>query len=242
MGGARSADDQHATVESEASSGGLFSFDAIAYDFPFGATRHDTSYAMGTTMVDMIIDDYGEDAIARIAEAYRAGASDDEALQDGTGRPCRPAVRRLLRRVRRRRARPVEPAPSRHPMSTSRAAPRLPARPRANRRRRRPTSRAPPGTVDGRANRCRRRRGRPGDPGHRRVRRLVGAGAVAGTGSRRERHGQPRADGASASRPPGASRSRWRWRWSASSAPCSGTARWRATSSRPRRSRCWPAR
>ncbi len=84
----RSADAQHSTVQSEASGGGLLSFDAIAYDFPFGERGATLSYAMGTTMVDMIIDGYGEDAIARIAEAYRAGASDDEALADGTGLPA----------------------------------------------------------------------------------------------------------------------------------------------------------
>ena len=84
----RSADTQRQTVESEASGGGLFSFDAITYDFPFGTRGTTLSYAMGTTMVDMIIDDYGEDAIARAAEAYRAGASDDEALEDATGVPA----------------------------------------------------------------------------------------------------------------------------------------------------------
>ena len=84
----RAADAQHSTVESEASGGGLLSFDAIAYDFPFGTRGATLSYAMGTTMVDMIIDRYGEDAIARIAEAYRAGSSDDEALEEGTGVPA----------------------------------------------------------------------------------------------------------------------------------------------------------
>ncbi|HEX6473577.1 MAG TPA: peptidase MA family metallohydrolase [Candidatus Limnocylindria bacterium] len=79
------ADAQRATVQSEASGEGLFSFDAITYDFPFGSRGATLSYAMGTTMVDMIIDGYGEDAIAQIAEAYRAGASDDEALEGGTG-------------------------------------------------------------------------------------------------------------------------------------------------------------
>jgi hypothetical protein len=81
----RSADDQRATVQFEASGGGLFAFDAIAYDFPFGTRGSSLSYAMGTTMVDMIIDTYGDDAIARLAEAYRGGASDSEALEAGTG-------------------------------------------------------------------------------------------------------------------------------------------------------------
>ena len=80
-----SADAQRGTVESEASGDGLFSFDAITYDFPFGTRGSTLSYAMGTTMVDMIIDGYGEDAIAQIADAYRAGASDDQALEEGTG-------------------------------------------------------------------------------------------------------------------------------------------------------------
>ena len=77
--------DQHSTVEFEASGAGLFAFDAIAYDFPFGSRGSTLSYAMGTTMVGMIIDRYGEDAIARIAEAYRGGASDTEALESATG-------------------------------------------------------------------------------------------------------------------------------------------------------------
>jgi hypothetical protein len=81
----RSADEQRATVQFEANGGGLFAFDAIAYDFPFGTRGSSLSYAMGATMIDMIIDTYGEDAIARMAEAYRGGASDSEALEEGTG-------------------------------------------------------------------------------------------------------------------------------------------------------------
>jgi hypothetical protein len=81
----RSADEQRATVQFEASGGGLFAFDAIAYDFPFGSRGSSLSYAMGTTMIDMIIDQFGEGAIARIAAAYRRGASDAKALEAGTG-------------------------------------------------------------------------------------------------------------------------------------------------------------
>jgi hypothetical protein len=84
----RSAAAQEATVRSEASGAGLFSFDAITYSFPSGSRGATLSYAMGTTMVDMIIDGYGEDAIAQIAEAYRSGASDDEALEEGTQVPA----------------------------------------------------------------------------------------------------------------------------------------------------------
>ena len=38
-------------------------------------------------MVDMIVDNYGQDAIAAIAAAWRDGAGDDEALEAGTGVP-----------------------------------------------------------------------------------------------------------------------------------------------------------
>ncbi len=75
---------QQATVEAEARSG-LFAFEAIAYDFPFGARGSSLSYAMGTTMVGMIVETYGEDAIARMAREYRGGASDEEALAAATG-------------------------------------------------------------------------------------------------------------------------------------------------------------
>jgi Peptidase MA superfamily len=84
----RSAEDQRATVEFEAHGGGLFAFDAIAYDFPFGTRGSALSYAMGTTMIDMIIGQYGEAAMARMAAAYRGGASDEDALEAGTGVPA----------------------------------------------------------------------------------------------------------------------------------------------------------
>jgi hypothetical protein len=81
----RSADEQRAIVQAEADGRGLFSFDAITYDFPFGSRGSSLSYAMGTTMVDMLISTYGAESMARLAGAYRTGASDDEALQQATG-------------------------------------------------------------------------------------------------------------------------------------------------------------
>jgi len=81
----QSADEQRSTVEFEASGGGLFAFDAITGRFPIGARGSSLSYAMGTTMIDMIITRFGRGAIAGIAEAYRSGASDAEALEAGTG-------------------------------------------------------------------------------------------------------------------------------------------------------------
>lgn len=84
----RSAGAQRAVVQAEADGDGLFSFDAIAYDFPFGSRGSSLSYAMGTTMVDMLIRTYGDDAMARLAEAYRGGASDAEALTAASGIPA----------------------------------------------------------------------------------------------------------------------------------------------------------
>ncbi|MDQ4035595.1 MAG: peptidase MA family metallohydrolase [Chloroflexota bacterium] len=82
------AGDQRSIVEFEASGGGLFSFDAISEQFPIGDRGGQLSYAQGTTMVDLIIDRYGREAISRIAAAYRDGASDAEALEAGTGIPA----------------------------------------------------------------------------------------------------------------------------------------------------------
>jgi hypothetical protein len=84
----RSADTQRGIVQAEADSRGLFSFDAIAFDFPFGSRGSSLSYAMGTTMIDMLIRKYGEGSIARLADAYRGGASDAEALMVASGIPA----------------------------------------------------------------------------------------------------------------------------------------------------------
>jgi len=79
------AGDQRSIVAFEAAGGGLFSFDAITAQFPLGQRGAELSYAQGTTMIDLIVDRYGSEAIARIAAAYRDGASDAEALEAGTG-------------------------------------------------------------------------------------------------------------------------------------------------------------
>ena len=76
---------ERAIVEVEASGAGLFSFDAITEQFPIGERGGRLSYAQGTTMVDLIVEQYGPEAIARITAAYRDGASDAEALEAGTG-------------------------------------------------------------------------------------------------------------------------------------------------------------
>jgi hypothetical protein len=82
------ADEQRGIVEFEAGGGGLFSFEAITEQFPMGNRGGQLSYAEGTTLIDDIIDRYGREAIARIAAAYRDGASDAEALEAGTGVPA----------------------------------------------------------------------------------------------------------------------------------------------------------
>jgi len=82
------ASEERAVVEQEAAGDGLFSFDAISEQFPIGARGGRLSYAQGTTLIDKIIEDYGQEAIAQIAAAYRDGASDAEALEAGTGGPA----------------------------------------------------------------------------------------------------------------------------------------------------------
>ena len=78
------ASGERAIVEQEAANG-LFSFEAISEQFPIGDRGGRLSYAQGATMIDMIIAEHGREAIAGIAAAYRAGASDEEALEAGTG-------------------------------------------------------------------------------------------------------------------------------------------------------------
>lgn len=80
--------DEAAIVRVEASGGGLFAFEAIEAQFPIGERGGRLSYAQGTAMIDRIVDTFGPDSLARIAAAYRDGASDGEALEAGTGVPA----------------------------------------------------------------------------------------------------------------------------------------------------------
>lgn len=80
--------DEAAIVRVEASGGGLFAFEAIEAQFPIGDRGGRLSYAQGTAMIDRIVDTYGEESLAKIAAAYRDGASDAEALEAGTGVPA----------------------------------------------------------------------------------------------------------------------------------------------------------
>jgi hypothetical protein len=76
---------ERAIVELEARGGGLFAFEAITEQFPIGERGGRLSYAQGTTMIDLIVERHGEEAIAALAAAYRDGASDAEALEAATG-------------------------------------------------------------------------------------------------------------------------------------------------------------
>ena len=79
------AADQTALVRSQANAGGLFAFEAITERFPIGDLAGNLSYAQGASMIDYVIDTYGDEAIARLTAAYRDGASDEEALEAATG-------------------------------------------------------------------------------------------------------------------------------------------------------------
>jgi hypothetical protein len=83
-----SVDDERSIVELEAGGSGLLSFEAISEQFPIGERAARLSYAQGTMLIDQIVADHGEEALAEIAAAFRDGASDAEALEAGSGMPA----------------------------------------------------------------------------------------------------------------------------------------------------------
>ncbi len=83
----QSASGHEGSVRSAADAGTLLAFDGISESFPIGADVARLAYDEGATMVAMIIDTYGQGAIAAIAAAWRDGAGDAEALEAGTGIP-----------------------------------------------------------------------------------------------------------------------------------------------------------
>jgi hypothetical protein len=100
-----------AVVEAEAATDGLLAFDALTGQFPIEQRGGLLAYAQGATLIDMIIDDHGPAAIARIAAAYRAGASDEEALEAGTGVPADELYAAYFDAFGAEQPRPVEPEP-----------------------------------------------------------------------------------------------------------------------------------
>lgn len=98
-------------VVASAASGGLLAFGAIRESFPIGAAAARLSYAQGATMVQMIIDQYGEGAIADIAAAWQTGASDDEALEAGTGQAASALYADYFASFGVTAPQPIDPAP-----------------------------------------------------------------------------------------------------------------------------------
>jgi len=105
-----SADSAAAAVRSEAG-GGLLAFDGISESFPIDDRGARLAYSEGASMVEMIIDDYGRDAIAAIAAAWRDGAGDAEALEAGTGVPVERLYEDYFRSFGVDPPTAVEPAP-----------------------------------------------------------------------------------------------------------------------------------
>jgi hypothetical protein len=106
----QNANQERATVRADVGDG-LFAFDAITEQFPIGDRGALLSYAQGATMVDLIIQKFGRAAIAKVAAAYRDGATDAEALQAGTGEPADALYADYLRSFGADRPTPVAPDP-----------------------------------------------------------------------------------------------------------------------------------
>jgi len=105
------ADDERAIVALEAGGGGLFAFEAITEQFPIGERGGRLSYAQGASMIDLIVRDHGEQALAAITAAYRDGASDAEALEAGTGIPAEELYARFYAEFGADVPRPITPDP-----------------------------------------------------------------------------------------------------------------------------------
>lgn len=83
----RNAATEHDLVSQEAGTDrGLMAFAALTGQFPIDSRGASLAYAQSATMVDLIIREHGTAAIAAIAGAYRSGATDEEAIEAGTGR------------------------------------------------------------------------------------------------------------------------------------------------------------
>jgi hypothetical protein len=80
----QNANAEHSLVESQVGNG-LLAFEAIGQQFPIGDTAARLAYAEGATLVDLIIEKHGREAISRLAAAYRDGATDADALRAATG-------------------------------------------------------------------------------------------------------------------------------------------------------------
>jgi hypothetical protein len=102
---------ERSLVEFEARGGGLLAFEAISDQFPIAERQAVLAYAQGAAMVDIIIREHGMEAIPRIAAAYRDGATDDEALEAGTGRSAEALMADFFSQFGSEVPQPVEPEP-----------------------------------------------------------------------------------------------------------------------------------
>ena len=230
------AGDQRAIVEFEASGGGLFSFDAITEQFPIGER--------GASALVRAGHDHGRQhhrPIRTRGDRPDRGGVSRRRVRRGGARGGnrdfgRAAVRRLLRRVRRRRATADQPRADR---AVHRRSPgRRRGRPRWGRWR---SGRAAGRADAGRGHRIPRRRHRRAG---RRARRRGRRGGRRGSGSlapcREAGFGEPPPATATAplASAMGDQHRRLRWRPSGSWGPRSGTARWPARSSSAPPSAC----
>lgn len=78
-------DDDQAMVENAAEKGQLFSVRALNSNFPYDPTDSVLAYAESFSIVNFLIDTYGEDTFATLIAAYRTGVSHDEAMKLATG-------------------------------------------------------------------------------------------------------------------------------------------------------------
>ena len=106
----QSAQQQESLVRSDASQG-LLAFDAIGQQFPIDRDQALLSYAEGATMVQMIISQDGVAALARLAAAYRDGATDAAALQSATGETAQQLYATYFRSFGASQPQPIKPAP-----------------------------------------------------------------------------------------------------------------------------------
>lgn len=106
----QNADAERSLVQSQAGDG-LLAFEAIAQQFPIGDMPARLAYAQGSTMVDLIIERYGRDAIGRLAAAYRDGATDADALRAAAGEPADRLYADYFAAFGANEPQPVEPDP-----------------------------------------------------------------------------------------------------------------------------------
>ncbi len=103
-------DAERSLVSFEAGNG-LFAFPALIGQFPIGERGARLAYAQGAVMIDMLVQGYGPEAIARMTAAYRAGATDDEALAAASGTSADALYAAFFDAFAVSEPQPVSPAP-----------------------------------------------------------------------------------------------------------------------------------